>query len=373
MVYDNVCDANQLTIEYTSKASADQRKGRVGRTRKGFCYRLYTEAKYQEMSDYAAAEISRCSLVNVCLQTKAISPETSVEQFMIRTIEPPDNSQILAAVQTLKTLGAFDNDENLTHFGRMALKFPIDCRLVKALLFSIIFRCFEPVMRIVSMLSVKPPFVLGGNSMLRSKILEKKRFFAINADDGDLHFLHNIYQSLYGLQSNIYFKYEYCKENFISYAALREAKAIVESIKKTSKELKFDLAKSGFSYGAVNVNQEEWSLINACFVPAYYDNVSYLSTEPTLEEHVEVSSASILARNDGEFWRSRLKNWLIYGERSRHGMSPTVRVNKATIVSDRAVLLLGGQNMAINCLNGTISIDKAFPFEKITSLARSTI
>lgn len=104
MTHDSISDAKQLIVDYISKASVNQRKGRVGRTSKGFCYRMYSEAKYREMLDYTPAEISRSPLVDVCLQAKAISPETSIEEFMNRTIEPPDSAHILAAVQILKTV-----------------------------------------------------------------------------------------------------------------------------------------------------------------------------------------------------------------------------------------------------------------------------
>ena len=46
-----------LMIDFVSKASANQRSGRSGRTRPGICYRIYTEKEYEKMSDYDTPEI----------------------------------------------------------------------------------------------------------------------------------------------------------------------------------------------------------------------------------------------------------------------------------------------------------------------------
>lgn len=67
MDYDPITDTNQLNTVRIARANADQRAGRVGRTRPGRCYRLYSKQTYDEMEDYAPAEIQRSRLSNTCL------------------------------------------------------------------------------------------------------------------------------------------------------------------------------------------------------------------------------------------------------------------------------------------------------------------
>lgn len=60
-----------LGIQPISQASADQRTGRAGREAPGICYRLYTEAAFQELDHTTEPEIMRCNLASVILLLKA--------------------------------------------------------------------------------------------------------------------------------------------------------------------------------------------------------------------------------------------------------------------------------------------------------------
>jgi ATP-dependent RNA helicase DHX37/DHR1 len=57
---------------WISKASADQRMGRAGRTGPGHCYRLYSSAVYELFQDFAEPEIFRSPLEGVVLQLKSL-------------------------------------------------------------------------------------------------------------------------------------------------------------------------------------------------------------------------------------------------------------------------------------------------------------
>lgn len=62
-----------LLVSPISKASAQQRAGRAGRTRPGKCFRLYTEKAYKnEMQDNTYPEILRSNLGSVVLQLKKL-------------------------------------------------------------------------------------------------------------------------------------------------------------------------------------------------------------------------------------------------------------------------------------------------------------
>lgn len=57
---------------WISKASAEQRKGRAGRTGPGHCYRLYSQEDYDKFQDYPVPEIQRITLEAIVLQVKAL-------------------------------------------------------------------------------------------------------------------------------------------------------------------------------------------------------------------------------------------------------------------------------------------------------------
>lgn len=362
--YNAISNAQHVSIEFVSKASANQRKGRVGRTRDGICYRMYSKEDYAAMIDHPEPEITRMPLTQICLRTKSVSGETSILHFLRDVIEPPPDENVNTGIATLVQIGALDSFETLTGFGHIALHFPIDVRLVKALILSIILRCLEPVMQVAAMLSVKPPFFMGVGDEKR-EIGKKKMEFASEAAHSDFRFLHNVYNSVYGLDSNVYFKYDFCKRNFISYSTMQEAKETIESIKRHFAHLDFLHTKSGRSYSEVNVNQDCWEIINACFVAAYFPNTSYIDNkngqyymETFRMETIVPDYASILSRTpktQPSVLTACHKNWLVYKDKTLMGRGLTVRFNVANIVSPMTLLLFAGRELKVEATtNGTV-------------------
>ena len=95
----------RLPIEPISQASADQRKGRCGRTSDGICIRLYSEEDFEARPRFTDPEILRTSLASVLLQM-AVAGLGAVEDFPF--LDPPDRRQVRDAVTLLQELSAFD-------------------------------------------------------------------------------------------------------------------------------------------------------------------------------------------------------------------------------------------------------------------------
>lgn len=62
-----------LNVTPVSRANANQRSGRAGRTGPGFCFRLYTDRQFrEELMEVAVPEIQRTNLSNVVLLLKSL-------------------------------------------------------------------------------------------------------------------------------------------------------------------------------------------------------------------------------------------------------------------------------------------------------------
>ena len=85
--YDPHRGINTLLVEKISRASADQRAGRAGRTAPGRCVRLWTKREHEQRSAQELPEIKRLDLAEVVLTLKASGVE-DVKTF--RWLEPPD-------------------------------------------------------------------------------------------------------------------------------------------------------------------------------------------------------------------------------------------------------------------------------------------
>ena len=95
----------RLPIEPVSQASADQRKGRCGRTSDGIAIRLYSEEDFEERPRFTDPEILRTSLAAVILQMAALELG-DIEDFPF--LDPPDRRQVRDGVRLLQELGALD-------------------------------------------------------------------------------------------------------------------------------------------------------------------------------------------------------------------------------------------------------------------------
>ncbi len=94
---------NTLFVEKISRAAAEQRAGRAGRTAPGHCLRLWTEREHLERAAQELPEVKRLDLAEVVLTLKASGIE-DVAGF--RWLEPPEAKALESAEQLLNDLGA---------------------------------------------------------------------------------------------------------------------------------------------------------------------------------------------------------------------------------------------------------------------------
>ncbi|CAD1475900.1 unnamed protein product, partial [Heterotrigona itama] len=186
-MYDKVTGVSTYKICYTSKASANQRAGRAGRTGPGHSYRLYSSAVFNnQFEQFSQSEIQRKPVDDLLLQMKVMNID-KVVNFPFPT--PPDTVQLQMAEKRLIILGAlqqFRSDKEssynakVTPLGRSIAAFPVAPRYGKMLALSHQHNLLEYTVCMVAALSVQEvlmeAFEMDGNS--RNKWLQMRRFWA---------------------------------------------------------------------------------------------------------------------------------------------------------------------------------------------------
>ncbi|GHF44903.1 ATP-dependent helicase [Streptomyces mashuensis] len=157
--YSHRTKVQRLPIEPVSQASANQRKGRCGRTSDGICIRLYAEDDFLSRPEFTDAEILRTNLASVILQMTAAGLG-DIEKFPF--IDAPDRRNIKDGVALLQELGALDPEQKdpkkrLTPLGRKLAQLPVDPRLARMVLEADKNGCVREVMVIAAALSIQDP------------------------------------------------------------------------------------------------------------------------------------------------------------------------------------------------------------------------
>ena len=155
--YGQRAKVQRLPIERISQASADQRKGRCGRTADGICIRLYSEEDFASRPPFTDPEILRTSLASVILQMAALGLG---EIGDLPFIDPPESRNVADGVRLLEELGALTPGRaasRLTDVGRKLARLPLDPRLGRMILEAGRQGCASEVLIITAALSIQDP------------------------------------------------------------------------------------------------------------------------------------------------------------------------------------------------------------------------
>lgn len=125
-VYEPATGLTRLETVRVSRASADQRRGRAGRTEPGVCYRLWHEAETGSLKPFSAPEILEADLANLVLDLAAWGVS---DPKQLRFLDHPPVPAWNEAVELLKELDAIDESGRLTPAGNALRRLPLHPRL----------------------------------------------------------------------------------------------------------------------------------------------------------------------------------------------------------------------------------------------------
>ncbi|KFA62110.1 hypothetical protein S40285_01700 [Stachybotrys chlorohalonatus IBT 40285] len=155
--YDPVSGVQSFQISWISKASANQRSGRAGRTGPGHCYRLYSSAYYErDFPAFGEPEILRMPIEGVVLQLKAMNLQ-HVVNFPFPT--PPDRQSLAKAEKLLQYMSAITSEGKVSQVGKTMSLFPVSPRLARILLLGHHHDCLQYAIALVAGLSAAEVWV----------------------------------------------------------------------------------------------------------------------------------------------------------------------------------------------------------------------
>ena len=125
--YEPDVGVTRLETVRVSRAAADQRRGRAGRTEPGVCYRLWDEPQTASLEPYARPEILAADLSSFALDLAAWGAPAETLAFL----DPPPKAALTEAKALLTDIGALDGDGRITDEGRRLRSLPLPPRLAR--------------------------------------------------------------------------------------------------------------------------------------------------------------------------------------------------------------------------------------------------
>jgi ATP-dependent helicase HrpB len=160
MRFDPTVGLDRLVLGPISRASADQRAGRAGRTAAGVCVRLWEERTHAHRPAFELPEIERVDLAAAVLQLWSWG-ESDVMSFP--WFEPPAQPAVDAALALLERLEAIDG-RRLTPLGQTLARLPVHPRIARLLVEGDRENCLKQAALAAAMLSERDPFVRSGSA-----------------------------------------------------------------------------------------------------------------------------------------------------------------------------------------------------------------
>lgn len=341
--YDSISDTTCLTSTWISQACAKQRAGRAGRTRDGECYRMYSLEHYETMEKYTLPEILRVPLTDVCLNAKILANDISIEDFLLKALQPPPLLSIRQSIALLKKIDALDSDENITYLGLHLADMPVDAQLGKCLLYGILAKCVDPILTIISALSVRDPFMLpaGGDGDQIQKIKND----LVKGVLSDHALLLQTYEAwLENRSKNQEKKFAYT--HFINNANMEMIHGVRRLILSHLKAAGIISDRGSQNLWNLNKSSKNWTIIKACLTAGFYPNVCRLNRNGNIysqqEKKLKPHMSSVL-REGKRIKREILSSpteWLIHGEKSRIANFTLIR--NITLVAAINISLFAG-------------------------------
>ena len=239
-IYNQQNFTSALVPMQISRASADQRKGRAGRTAPGICYRMYSEQSYSSRPDYTEEEILHSDLAEVVLRMSELGIyNTATFPFITK----PKKDALRSAEETLITIGAIESNHHLTKIGEMMIVFPLLPRLSRVIVEAILNypSVIANVITAVAFLSTKSPYVLPPGEELNARDVHHAMCDKVYGDFVSMLTLYRKYKSIATRKE----KENYCTSHYLDIQTMDEIVHIKEQLEEIVSDQGVPISEGG--------------------------------------------------------------------------------------------------------------------------------
>jgi ATP-dependent RNA helicase DDX35 len=290
-----------LTTTPVSKASANQRSGRAGRTKPGKCYRLYTEQAYSMMDKSTSPEIQRSNLAPMILQLKALGID-NIARFDFLTAPPAE--LIIRALESLYALGALDDYAKLTRpLGLRMAELSVEPMMAKVLLTAPSFGVLSEMLTIAAMTSLQGA-VWVQHDGAKKPMETARRKFAV--EEGDHLTLLNLYQAFVSKGRK---DAKWSRDNYVNFKSLSRAISIRNQLRRYLERFGIDVSES-LNDTTRPTNEDKAEKICRCLTTGYFAHAAKMQPDGTFRS----VNGMVMHAHPTSLMFNRKAEWVVFHE-----------------------------------------------------------
>lgn len=309
-LYNSQARVDYLLPALISKASAEQRKGRAGRTRLGKCYRMFTLEDYAAFPDQSHPEVLRTNIMNTVLFLLKLGVSNPCH---FPFIDAPSDQSMEDAFYQLLYFQAVDDQLQLTDFGRKLADFPVDACLARMLLKASKHGCAADAAVVAAMLE-------AGNLFTRppSRAQEADQVRAQTGHpDGDHVSLFFLFHEYYRNQAQ---GATFCRTNFLRHQAFQQAVQVYTQLRRIMTQHQVEVTSTyNAKEGTVNTVALRKAVLEGFFTQVAFlppGSVYYRTARDALQ--VSLHRQSVLSSKS-----RRRPQWIVYDRLEVQGAEGT--------------------------------------------------
>lgn len=237
--YDPIRGVDTLMVQKISRAAAEQRAGRAGRTGPGRCLRLWSETDHGRRAGFELPEVQRADMSATVLQLK-LRGFNEVRDF--RWLETPNDELLVHAEELLANLSATDKSGELTETGRRMAKIRSHPRYARLLLAAQKEGCLAEAVFIAASVQGEGVFARKGDG---------RKAFLYEDDGSDFAGEWRAFQSA----QNMKFDAKRCQNIGVLAKGAREVSQVMQQVQQQCERVGLKASKVDFDVNAIAVSR----------------------------------------------------------------------------------------------------------------------
>ncbi|KTW31426.1 hypothetical protein T552_00070 [Pneumocystis carinii B80] len=374
-IYDQTKCITSLLSTWISHSSSKQRAGRAGRVKDGHYYALISKNRHAVLTPASPPEILRSDLQEICLQIKAIGMKDSVLKVLSETIEAPSKKAVENGLQRLYSLGALDENENLTPLGTILATLPVEPSLGKMCLMGAIFKCLDPVLILAASASLRNIFVQPIDYQQECREVRSKLGMDYKSDHITIINCFKKWRLIQKNEGNISAS-NFIEKNFLHRNTLQTIENVAKQILQILVDHRIISYKENESEELGGEELNKYSdcipLIKSLICAGFHPNIAVVTNKRLLRTCYD--NTALIHPSSINFPKSSNKSLYgppisediapsgtlyAFGSKSKTDLSKNLTLRNTTLLNPLSVLLFGGKLIQ---QNNIVQIDNWIPF-----------